>query len=201
MSARRQCTVALPLLVVVERPARLGQDRRSPTTLARTIPCPAISRDEIKEGLVHAMDGLHAGAGRRPLAAGARRLLRHRRRPGQRGASRSSPRQRSSRPPLGAGPDAAARSRADPPRPLPRRSRRRVGADQPPGRGATIARRLVHGRPVAGRAVRELRREARRLRAASRCRCDDRGRHDAPASIPVSRRSWPRLADRTVRPS
>ena len=47
--------MALPLLVVVSGPPGSGKTTLA-HTLARTIPCPAISRDEIKEGLVHAMD-------------------------------------------------------------------------------------------------------------------------------------------------
>jgi predicted kinase len=47
--------VALPLLVVVSGPPGSGKSTLA-HELARAIPCPAISRDEIKEGLVHAMD-------------------------------------------------------------------------------------------------------------------------------------------------
>jgi predicted kinase len=55
VSARQQCTGALPLLVVVSGPPGSGTTTLA-HTLARAIPCPAISRDEIKEGLVNAMD-------------------------------------------------------------------------------------------------------------------------------------------------
>jgi len=44
--------VALPLLVVVSGPPGSGTTTLA-HALARAIPCPAISRDEIKEGLVH----------------------------------------------------------------------------------------------------------------------------------------------------
>jgi predicted kinase len=47
--------MALPLLVVVSGPAGSGTTRLA-HELARAIPCPAISRDEIKEGLVYAED-------------------------------------------------------------------------------------------------------------------------------------------------
>jgi predicted kinase len=45
--------VALPLLVVIGGPPGSGTTTLA-HALARTIPCPAICRDEIKEGLVHA---------------------------------------------------------------------------------------------------------------------------------------------------
>jgi predicted kinase len=45
--------VTLPLLVVVSGPPGSGTTTLA-HTLARAIPCPAICRDEIKEGLVHA---------------------------------------------------------------------------------------------------------------------------------------------------
>jgi predicted kinase len=45
--------VALPLLVVVSGPPGSGTTTVA-AALARAIPCPAVSRDEIKEGLVHA---------------------------------------------------------------------------------------------------------------------------------------------------
>jgi len=53
----------LPTLVVVSGPPRTGK-----TTLAHTVasalPCPAVCRDEIKEGMVHtAGDGFRAAAG------------------------------------------------------------------------------------------------------------------------------------------
>lgn len=47
--------MALPLLVVVSGPPGSGTTTLA-HALARAIPCPAISRDEIKEGLVHAED-------------------------------------------------------------------------------------------------------------------------------------------------
>jgi predicted kinase len=47
--------VALPLLVVVSGPPGSGKSTLA-HALARAIPCPAISRDEIKEGLVDAME-------------------------------------------------------------------------------------------------------------------------------------------------
>jgi predicted kinase len=55
--------VARPTLVVVSGPPRTGK-----TTLARTIaqaiPCPVVSRDEIKEGMVHAHgEGFEAASG------------------------------------------------------------------------------------------------------------------------------------------
>ena len=48
--------VALPLLVVVSGPPGSGKSTLA-HELARAIPCPAISRDEIKEGLVQPLDG------------------------------------------------------------------------------------------------------------------------------------------------
>jgi len=48
--------VALPLLVVVSGPPGSGKSTLA-HELARAIPCPAISRDEIKEGLVQTLDG------------------------------------------------------------------------------------------------------------------------------------------------
>ena len=47
--------VALPLLVVISGPPGSGTTTLA-HALARAIPCPAICRDEIKEGLVHTED-------------------------------------------------------------------------------------------------------------------------------------------------
>jgi predicted kinase len=55
MRTGRKCSVALPLLVVVSGPPGSGKSTLA-YALARAIPCPAISSDEIKEGLVHALD-------------------------------------------------------------------------------------------------------------------------------------------------
>jgi predicted kinase len=54
--------VATPTLVVVSGPPRTGKTTLA-HTLARELPCPAVCRDEIKEGMVHA-----AGEGFRPAA-------------------------------------------------------------------------------------------------------------------------------------
>ena len=48
--------MALPLLVVVSGPAGSGTTTLA-GELARAIPCPAICRDEVKEGLVQAEEG------------------------------------------------------------------------------------------------------------------------------------------------
>jgi predicted kinase len=55
LAGDENCVVALPLLVVVSGPAGTGTTTLA-HTLARAIPCPAICRDEIKEGLVHPED-------------------------------------------------------------------------------------------------------------------------------------------------
>jgi len=55
MRTGRECIVAQPLLVVVSGPPGSGKSTLA-HALARAIPCPSISRDEIKEGLVHALD-------------------------------------------------------------------------------------------------------------------------------------------------
>lgn len=52
----------LPTLVVVSGPAGTGKTTLA-HELARAIPCPAICRDEIKEGMVHAAGDFEAGWG------------------------------------------------------------------------------------------------------------------------------------------
>ena len=52
----------LPTLVVVSGPAGSGKTMLA-HELARAIPCPAICRDEIKEGMVHASEDFVAGWG------------------------------------------------------------------------------------------------------------------------------------------
>ncbi len=54
--------MALPLLVVVSGPPGSGKSTLA-DELARAIPCPALSRDEIKEGLVHALEGYTSAQG------------------------------------------------------------------------------------------------------------------------------------------
>jgi predicted kinase len=54
--------LAPPLLVVVSGPPGSGTTTLA-HTLARAIPCPAICRDEIKEGLVHAEPDYRPGRG------------------------------------------------------------------------------------------------------------------------------------------
>ena len=48
--------VAMPLLAVVSGPAGSGTTELA-DALAAAIPCPVVRRDEIKEGLVHAVGG------------------------------------------------------------------------------------------------------------------------------------------------
>lgn len=54
--------MALPTLVVVSGPAGSGKTMLA-HELARAIGCPAICRDEIKEGMVHATHGFEAVSG------------------------------------------------------------------------------------------------------------------------------------------
>ena len=52
-----------PTLVVVSGPPRTGKTTLA-HMIARAVPCPAVCRDEIKEGMVHAAgdgSGLHPG--------------------------------------------------------------------------------------------------------------------------------------------
>jgi predicted kinase len=55
----------IPTLVVVSGPPRTGKTTLA-HAIAREVPCPAVCRDEIKEGMVHA-----AGEGFRPAAGDA----------------------------------------------------------------------------------------------------------------------------------
>jgi predicted kinase len=54
--------MALPTLVVVSGPAGSGKTTLA-HELARAIPCPAICRDEIKEGMAHAAEGFEPAPG------------------------------------------------------------------------------------------------------------------------------------------
>jgi predicted kinase len=54
--------VHLPTLVVISGPAGSGKTTLA-HELARAIPCPAVCRDEIKEGMVHAAGTLDAAKG------------------------------------------------------------------------------------------------------------------------------------------
>ena len=51
-----------PTLVVVSGPAGSGKTTLA-HTIARAVGCPAICRDEIKEGMVHTTPGFVAGPG------------------------------------------------------------------------------------------------------------------------------------------
>jgi predicted kinase len=53
---------SLPVLVVVSGPAGSGKTTLA-HNIARAVGCPAICRDEIKEGMVHATPGFVAGPG------------------------------------------------------------------------------------------------------------------------------------------
>jgi predicted kinase len=62
--------MAAPTLVVVSGPPGAGKTRL-PHDLARAIACPAVSRDEIKEGMVHAEPGEFRPAAGDPLTVRA----------------------------------------------------------------------------------------------------------------------------------
>ena len=55
--------MSLPTLIVVSGPPRAGTTTLA-HAIAQAIPCPAVCRDEIKEGMVHAQGGeFQAAAG------------------------------------------------------------------------------------------------------------------------------------------
>ena len=58
--------MALPTLVVVSGPPRAGKTTLA-HEIARAIPCPAVCRDELKEGMVHAHGGGFEAAAGDPL--------------------------------------------------------------------------------------------------------------------------------------
>jgi predicted kinase len=62
--------MAAPTLVVVSGPPGAGKTRLA-HDLARAIACPAVSRDEIKEGMVHAEPGVFRPAAGDPLTVRA----------------------------------------------------------------------------------------------------------------------------------
>jgi predicted kinase len=56
----------MPTLVVVSGPPRTGKTMLA-HAIARAVPCPAVCRDEIKEGMVHAHGGVFQAAPGDPL--------------------------------------------------------------------------------------------------------------------------------------